>query len=642
MEKQHVLVIDSSREVQQILAELVLDPSEHDTIEALDGDEGIRLARQESPELIILNLQLPQTNGLAVLEELRQVCPDTPVILTTDQDAIGPALRGFRLGAQRVVPKPFEIDGLRETVHQFVPPSDLRQEGDRFVQQLVDTNRRLRRQLHQLDAIHTVGRRIASSLDLSSVLKRALEAAVNVVNAEEGVLLLLDDEGGLHLRAAVNVDASLAHSLPVRVDAGIVKQVSQTGLPVLLADGGTEVLDGYDVMTLLCLPLRTPVDGVIGVLGVMNRDSSGPFSVRDIELLSALGDYVAIGIENARQLAIVERQESELEAVLKQAQEPIIVVDEDYDVLLCNASACSAFGLAQPNPLYKSVDEVVSRSALRDLFSWARETGQAMRSEVVLADGRTFNAQVTPVEAVGWVVVMQDISHLKELDRLKSESVGTVSHDLRTPLTNIIGYVELMPRVGPLNAQQEDFIRRVRDGAQAVTDMIGNLLEIARIDAGLDLEMTVCRLQQVAEEAIYDFLPRAKRKSQELYWEAGSPLPLVDGNPRRLRQVMDNLLSNAIYYTQEGGTISVTAVEENGHIVMNVADNGPGIPIEEQPYVFDRFYRLEREETSDVEGAGLGLAIVRAVVERHDGRVWVTSRPGAGSVFSFILPVSGK
>lgn len=240
------------------------------------------------------------------------------------------------------------------------------------------------------------------------------------------------------------------------------------------------------------------------------------------------------------------------------------------------------------------------------------------------------------MEGVGYVLMMQDITHLKELDRIKSEFVSTVSHDLRTPLTTIRGYVDLLERVGPLNEQQRIFLERVRKGTSHITELIGDLLDLGRIEAGYDLEMEPLHLERIIDAVVEEFRPLTREKRQELRWKR-RPLPLVRGNPRRLRQVMENLLSNAIKYTQEGGWVAVEAVEEKGHLVVQVADNGIGIPPADQPHVFERFYRVQREETEEIEGTGLGLAIVKSVVEKHGGRIWVESQPGAGSTFTFVL-----
>jgi signal transduction histidine kinase len=276
---------------------------------------------------------------------------------------------------------------------------------------------------------------------------------------------------------------------------------------------------------------------------------------------------------------------------------------------------------------------------LRDLFDRGVQGIPPDTAEVPLADKRTLYASISRVENVGYVAVMQDISALKRLDRMKSEFVATVSHDLRTPLTTIQGYIELLPRAGPLNEQQQDFINRAHDSIQAITELIGDLLDIGRIEAGFNLEMEPCNLIQVIEEAIRNIQPQAGAKLQDLRWKPPGTLPLVRGNTHTLRQVMDNLLNNAVKYTQEGGRIEVSASHDEGHIVVHVADTGIGIPLEQQPYIFNKFYRVESAETAGVTGSGLGLAIVKAVIEKHNGRVWVESKPGLGSTFSFVLPV---
>lgn len=173
---------------------------------------------------------------------------------------------------------------------------------------------------------------------------------------------------------------------------------------------------------------------------------------------------------------------------------------------------------------------------------------------------------------------------------------------------------------------------------ESVTELIGDLLDMGRIEAGFDLEMTPCSLVQVIGAAVENNRLLAKEKRQDLHWEPPETLSLVRGNMRVLGQAMDNLIGNAIKYTHEKGKISVSAEEEKGYIVVRVADNGIGIPPADQPRIFDRFFRVESEETAGISGTGLGLAIVKTAIEKHNGRVWVESKPGEGSVFCFVLP----
>ncbi len=632
MAQKRVLVIEDSPETQQLLAELVLEPNGYRPIAALDGEEGLRLALEEHPDLIILDMQLPKMSGIEVLEALRQRDVDIPVIFATVRESLELVVQAFRLGARDYVIKPFGPQEMQEAIQRAFATARVNEEREQLTQQL-------QRQLQELNAVYAIGRSVTSLLDLNRVLNRVVEAAVYVADAEEGMLLLLDNESGeLYLRAAKNVDEKVVRSLRVRTDDSAAGRALRTDRAVLLTGKQAKVATGYLVKALLYLPLRVPERGVIGVLGVANRESERSFSERDIFLLSALADYAAIAIENARLFETVEIERAKLEAVLREAQEVIIVVDKDNNILLCNTAARATLDLIEADLLRRPIGEAIPHPALREMFAQVCETGQAAHNEVSLKDGRTFNAQLTPVEGVGWVLMMQDITHLKELDRVKSEFVATVSHDLRTPLTTIQGYIELLPRVGPLNAQQQEFIHRAHESMEAITELIGDLLDIGRIEAGFDLEMVPCDLRQIIEDAVRELRPRAGRKRQELRWQPPETLPLVQGNPLRLRQVVDNLLNNAVKYTQEDGWITVSAVEDEGHVVVHVADNGIGIRQAQQPYVFDRFYRVESDETADIKGTGLGLAIVKAVIEKHNGRVWVESRPGGGSVFSFVLP----
>ncbi len=640
MAQARVLVIEDSLETQQLLAELVLEPNGYRPLAAFDGEEGLRLALQENPDLIVLDMQLPRKNGLEVLEALQKQNVDIPVIFTTVRDSVELAVQAFRLGARDYVIKPFAPHEMQQAVQRVLASDALREERDQRAQQLVEANQRLQRQLQELSVIYAIGRSVMSLLDLDHVLNRVVEAAAYLADAEEGMLLLLDEEKReLYLRAAKGVDEKVARSLRVRVDDSLAGRAIESGRPVLLAGELAKVTTGYLAKALLYLPLRVPDRGVVGVLGLVNRKTERSFSERDITLLSDLADCASIAIVNARLFEAVEGERAQLKSILREAQEVIVVVDEEDNVLLCNTAARAALDLVGTNPLGRPVNEVIPHAVLYSMFAQVHETEQAIRGEVSLEGGRTFNAQLTPIKGVGRVLVMQDITHLKKLDRIKSECLSAVSHNLRTPLTAIQGYIDLMPRAGPLNAQQQEFVLRAGQSLEAITKTINDFLDIDRLEIGLELEMEPCDLRQIVEEAVRDFQPQAGEKELELRCDLPEAIPLVKGNPRRLRQVMDNLLSNAIKYTQSGGWVAVSVAEDNGYIVVQVADNGIGIPPDQQPYIFDKFYRVESGEALGMQGPGLGLTIVKAVIEKHFGRVWVESRPGVGSVFSFVLPV---
>jgi two-component system NtrC family sensor kinase len=248
-----------------------------------------------------------------------------------------------------------------------------------------------------------------------------------------------------------------------------------------------------------------------------------------------------------------------------------------------------------------------------------------------------FNAQYTPIPQIGGAVTMQDISYLKELDRLKSDFIHTVSHDLRSPLTSILGYTELVERTGPLNPNQQEFLHRLQGSIQHITTLINDLLDLGRLEAGFDTRRELVHLENVLKYSLDIFETQVKKKNIKLIVDVAEDLKPLRANPIRIRQMLDNLLGNAIKYTLPEGSVHVSMSMQGDQIILKVEDTGQGIPPEEQGRVFEKFYRATNT-IEGVEGSGLGLAIVKSIVDSHQGRVWVESTVGKGSSFTVLLP----
>jgi len=634
---ERILVVDDSLEIQEIIRGLILEPAGYRVLTASEGPEGLRLALEEQPDLIILDEQLPGLTGLGILRALREQGCQTPVIFMSAHGSENLVVQAFRLGVHDYVIKPFEPQEMARSVEHVANEIRLRQERDQLLVHLRAVNQQLQQQVQELNTLYSIGQSVTSQLDLRTVLTRVVEAAVFLTRAEEGLLLLREsDSGDLVLRAAKNIDEKQARGLRVRVEDSLAGQVMRSGEAALVVSGQAKVATGYLVQSLIYAPLRTPEHGVLGILGVANRETERAFTTHDVRLLCALANYAAVALDNARLYEQTEAERRKLEAVLRETDEAVIILDPQMNVLLCNAAASVALELPV-DVIGRPLNDLVAPLSLRDLLEAGQRTNRTLHAEVTVRGGRVYNAQLNPVTGVGYALMMQDITHLKELDRIKSEFVSIVSHDLRTPLTTIRGYVDLLGRVGPLNDQQQVFVQRVGRSVTHITELISNLLDLGRIEAGYDLAMEPLHLERIVDAVVDEFRPRAEAKRQELRWEL-KPLPLIRGNPQRLRQAVANLLSNAIKFTGEGGWVAVDVAENEEHVVVRVADNGVGIPLADQPYIFERFHRVEREGGEEIEGTGLGLAIVRSVIDKHHGRIWVESRPGEGSVFTFVLP----
>jgi signal transduction histidine kinase len=255
--------------------------------------------------------------------------------------------------------------------------------------------------------------------------------------------------------------------------------------------------------------------------------------------------------------------------------------------------------------------------------------------------------------------VVRDITREIEADRLKTEFIGTMSHELRTPMTAIKGFTQLlaMGGLGPLNDTQREFVGTIHANTERMIALINDVLDITKIESGsVDLEWRSLHMAETLSGVMSELQPVINARGHELSISIPPGLPLVRADAHRLHQILFNLISNAVKYTPRGGKIWVEAheaalAELPGHVrssilpdrryaQMNIRDTGVGIAAEDVGRIFDRFYRTENPLKIEAGGTGLGLSLVKPLVELLGGRVWVESTPGEGSTFSFVLPAS--
>jgi signal transduction histidine kinase len=241
---------------------------------------------------------------------------------------------------------------------------------------------------------------------------------------------------------------------------------------------------------------------------------------------------------------------------------------------------------------------------------------------------------------VGRAIIMQDITHFKELDRIKSDFVSSVSQDLRGPLTSIKEYTRMLKTVGQLNDRQALFVERISGGLEQVTSLIDNLLELSRIELGIEPGHSLVDMGQLAVQVVADFQEQAHRKQQQLICHSPGEPAFVAGDAARLEQVMSHLIDNALRYTPEKGQIAVIIQPDGKQLLCKVEDNGPGIPPADLPFIFDKLFRVKAEDHMIRQGAGLGLALCKSIIENYNGHIWVESQPDRGSNFIFMLPLA--
>lgn len=631
-----IMLVFSDEDTALLLERIIRSLDNFQVIVARACKEARRVMETVRPDLLILGDKLEDGDYTELASQLVERQPTLPIILLTSKETDSLPRETIRLGLVDWLSPPLTTDIVREAVERGLQRSQQWQEWLQF-----DSSRYtgpLLERVDELETISEVGQTVTAQLDLDGVLTTIVDAAVKLTGAEEGSILLQDeDTEELYMLAARNFQEDFVRTFRLPVEDTHAGEVIKTGEPVIInADDPQKIKTAYLVHSLVYVPLICS-GRTIGVLGVDNRESGEGFSEKHVTLISTLADYAAIAIENAKLYSETEVERNKLENILTQIEDGVIVVGESNELILVNRRARLAFNLGDADLSGKTLEEVFDN---RDLLRAIRgEALDPQRIELKADDAHFYRVQVTNIQDIGTVATLQDISYLKELDRIKTDFVTTVSHDLRSPLTSILGYVELIKRAGLVNENQEDYIQRVQMSVHSITSLISELLDLGRIEVGLFDEFELVSLSPILEESLNGLQPRLIELKQNLTHDIPDKLPNVYGDPIQLRQLLDNLIGNAIKYTQNGGEIKVTGTEEDNKVIIRVADNGRGIPLEEQANIFDRFFRASNVPDSST-GTGLGLAITKSIVENHRGRIWVDSTLGKGSVFTVVLPTS--
>ena len=367
------------------------------------------------------------------------------------------------------------------------------------------------------------------------------------------------------------------------------------------------------------------------------------FSDSDVRFMTTLAGQAALAVANAHLYLNVEASRRQLEAIINSSPDPVIVTDHRNRLLLANHAATSA--LKQDMDTTRSGMETEKVIKLRPLLALLQSTTSEKQStEIVLPDSRTYLATASPVmvegRQIGRVCIMRDVTHFKELDTMKSEFVATVSHDLRSPLTLMRGYATMLDTVGELNEQQQGYVKKIVTGVENMSRLVNNLLDLGRIEFGVGLQVENVSVLDIIERVTGALQLQALQKSIQLNVELPKDMPhAVEADQALLHQAVYNLVENAIKYTPPSGRVTIRTVSQPDQLVFAIDDSGIGIPAEDVPHLFEKFYRGKQREARSQPGSGLGLAIVLSIAESHRGRVWVESTVGKGSTFYLQIPL---
>ncbi len=570
--------------------------------------------------------------------------------------------------------------------------SEVRELNNILEQRVIERTSALKDERDRLSAVHEIATQISSTLDLNTLLNTSLELLARITHAEHGSVMLLEhDTDHLVSRASLGATDNTGFTrFPLGL--GIAGWVAQHKQSVLIDDVSTDerwmtLPEGSPHRregSMVAVPLINQGE-VLGVLTV-SHSLTNFFNDDHLRLLNASVGAISIGVNNANLYhEIVEQYErsSELqrmlqtearqtEAILQSLSDGVVVCDMYGSVLSVNPAAAVILQRTVEDLLLWNLPELLKRymgerlkdMPLEELLDRPLTQDQKPRifTSTIKIGVKMASLIMGPVlkedgELLGALLVLRDITREIEADRLKTEFIGTMSHELRTPMTAIKGFTQLlaMGSLGPLNETQREFVNTINSNTEHMISLINDVLDITKIESGsVDLELRPLHLAEVLSGVVAELQSMIEDRQHQLLMSIPPGLPLIRADAYRLHQIFSNLLANAVKFTPRNGMIWIEAsvanrenlpdhirdgiLHEQRYTQISIRDTGVGIAQHDLDRIFDRFYRTENPLKIEAGGTGLGLSLVKPLVELLGGQIWVESKLNEGSTFFFILP----
>lgn len=529
-ETAHILVLDDEVAICELCLR-TLQKYGYSVATTTSSRQALEMLRQEPFDLLLLDIRMPELDGLEVMRRVREFSPDLAIVVMTGYASVEAAIEAVRQGASDFLQKPFRLDDLRLAVVKALGKRDLSREQAR--------SRALMRLVQ-------VSEEMASLLEEDLLVQVALRAAMEETGAWRGSVMLHEPgQEVLYVSGAVGLPPEVVPGYAVKLDEGVAGLVFQSGEALLVEDVRTAPClaglalphhERYRNPSFLSVPIRGS-ERILGVLNLSEKSGGTPFRPSDLEVAGLLCNQLAIALEKVR--------------------------------------------------LFAEIQESYRR--------------------------------------------------LREVDRLKSEFLNIAAHELRTPLSIILGYTMMLK--DELQGPAQNYLEAVLDSANQLVRLVDDMTNLRYLEAReVGLAAVPLRLQDLVPDIIKHFRRLAQEKGQEFSCDLPANLPPVQADGEKVGVILSNLLSNAVTFTPPGGRICVRAEAQEDRVVVAVEDTGCGIPREEWERIFEPFYQVGDSLRREHGGMGLGLAISRELVRLHGGSIWVKSEVGRGSTFYFTLP----
>ncbi len=670
-----IMIVDDEDGVRNAFA-IILEREGYDIVTAADGNEAIAQIDSEYFDLAIVDINIPGPDGIEILKHIKSVNEDAEVIIISGYASLDTAIEAMRQGASDYIVKPFDIQIIPETVKRVLQKQKQTIETKRLLAQL-------EQRAFELSVLHELKNTVGYTLDYREFVEPIMDSLRKIVDHDASAFLFMTGEDWGELTVwvnrgtPVNVIEQLRANVMDAFNSVAVDRISKDMISVYVL----EIKDFSVVDEELSSELRSFINVALVIrdekkdrlAGMINISSyrENAFDLGTSRVFYNIANNMSNALERLSKLLAGEK--SKLEMMVSSMTDGVIMFDRRGYISVLNPAARKMLDLQEivnANHLvahlgntrlsrildtfwnYEDMDELTWEQNGFEEEIYVQETSKFLSvnvSHIKGDDSRTF----------GVVAVLRDITKRKEIDEAKSAFISAVSHELRTPLTAIKNANSIVEMAGEINDQQRNFLSLSARNIDRLERLINRILDFSKLEEGkLQMDFGSVDLKKLAQESSNALLNLAAGKSIEIIENIPDDLPHIYADYHRLDQVFTNLIDNAIKYTQKPGQITIEArvadqqpsingesislpqsLPNPGFVEVSVSDTGIGISPEDQERIFSKF---EQVGTSYEVGVGLGLSIVKKIIETHYGEIWVESELDKGSKFTFVLPINRK
>ena len=623
--KDSILIIDDDPKLRKTLSD-TLKAKGYKPITAATGKKALDMVKEERPAIVLVDLKLGDMSGLEVLREIKECSPGTECIVLTGYASRASAIEAVNLGAYGYVQKPYDMEQLLLTIQRAIEKRE--------------TEEMLRESELWM-------RSIFNSLDEAVLVLTPDRKLVNINEAARKMFGHSKDELAGLSTEVLHVDHEHYRKFGRRIKEAFDKGEAAIFEFRSRRKNG-DVFPTEHTVSLLKNDHEKPL-GIVSVVRDNTERKQAEEKIKEYsENLEAMVEERTMELNRA--LYDTEDARYRIDGILKSVADGLIVTDNYNRIILMNRAAEDLLNVRFSKVIDRPIDVAIQDKTLRDRIKSTlekRKTDYQFDFEFPVENAkhpRIMRARTSGIKDkagnhTGIITIIHDVTHEREVDRMKTEFISTAAHEFRTPLTSIQGFSEILLMREDLKPEEKKkFLTHINNQSVSLANIINDLLDISRIESGLgfSLNKAPCDMADIIRGLVLQFQEQASK----YYFEVILPEKPVElkADKEKMEQVLQNLLSNAVKYSPEAATTCLSAKKiSDSAIEISVADQGIGMTHEQVEKIFDKFYRADASDTA-IEGTGLGMSIVKYIVEAHGGKVWVESELSKGTTVTFTIP----